>query len=641
MIRVEGAKPQCVGTPLPATADPPSSVRTGRRGFAARRPASDRTARPTKSPAGGRERRGHLKLTLLLFAVASVERATTAAAQLVPGLTPPTSGAPSGVAPSGGPATLAPPASGPFGLPNPLAPPNTLLPGVTPNPAQPPTSGLMLPVPGIGITTLQAYDPNAPAVVIRPYATIGETFYSNVRYTATDHTAAAETSLIPGISISADTPRFTGVLSGNVQGNLYTPTSNLDQISANLFGDGTGTLVPGYLFVDTSSSMNEASTLGGLGFVSPSTLPRTQRTLVFTNTVSPYLRESYDGLVDTELRYRFSAVDFGQNTGVNSTTNPFNSGLANGTLNEGTFTAATGRDFTRLSSRLIVDASKFDSNSSNQNSQFSAYDDIEYFIKPNIAALGRAGYQNIRFPFAPAATFAGPTWLAGGRLGSAADYGYIALEYGRVQGVNGLTGSADYQITPTLTFQANLTQGITSGAESFANTLASSTLSANGSIVNQSTGLPSTFYNPGVGLNNSVYRQHQYNFGLTEVLGRNSYSLFAYYINAQSLTPPITAPTDSEGANFSWSRDIRPDTSGYASLGYTRTTNVVTVNSLAPVPNTSTLTTNLGLNHSFARALTGSVVYTFSYQPNGGAIVNGRTGDIVANTLQFYLTKAF
>jgi len=33
--------------------------------------------------------------------------------------------------------------------------------------------------------------------------------------------------------------------------------------------------------------------------------------------------------------------------------------------------------------------------------------------------------------------------------------------------------------------------------------------------------------------------------------------------------------------------------------------------------NTSTPTTNTGLNHSFARALTGSVLYPFSYQPNG------------------------
>jgi hypothetical protein len=302
---------------------------------------------------------------------------------------------------------------------------------------------------------------------------------------------------------------------------------------------------------------------------------------------------------------------------------------------------ASGTDFQRTASRLTVDASSFNTNSTAQNTQFSAYDDFEYFFKPNIAGLARAGYQNIQYPFAPGATFAGATWLAGGRLGSAADYGFVALEYGRVQGVYGFTGLANYQITPTLTFQANLAQGITSGTQSFQNGLTSSVLGPTGSIVNQSSGLPTTFYNPGVGLNNTVYRQHLYNFGLTEQIPPNTYSLFTYYISSQALTPPVTQPTDSAGANLSWGRNIRPNLNGYASVGYSRTTNVVTINTITPVANTSTVTANIGLNHLFARALTGSVLYTFSYQANGSAIVNGRAGDIVANTLQFYLTKAF
>ena len=596
---------------------------------------------PPRSPRARRERRQPLKLTLLLCAVAAVERTTTVTAQLTPGLPPPT-GAPSGSeAPSGLPSALPPPPSGPFGLPNPLAPPYTLPAPAATAPTQPPPSGLTLPAPGAGITTLQLYDPNAPAVVIRPYVSLGETLYDNVFYTSTNHNAAAETGLSPGLSISADTPRFTGVLSGNVQGSLYAGASSLDQITANLFGQGTGTVLPDRLFVDAATNITQASTLPGLGFVSPSLLPRTQQTLVFTNSVSPYLRQSYDGVIDGELRYRFSSTDYGHNTFVTSTTNPFNSALANGTTNEGTLTLASGTDFKRTASRLTLDASSFNTSSTAQNSQFSAFNDFEYFFKPNIAGLARAGYQNIRYPFAPGATFAGATWLAGGRLGSAADYGYVSLEYGRIQGVNGLTGSANYQITPTLTFQANLAQGISSGTQSFQNGLTSSVLSTSGSIVDQSSGLPTTFYNPGTGLNNTVYREHLYNFGLTEQIEPNTYSLFTYYINSQPLTPPTTAPTDSAGANLSWARDIRPDLNGYASIGYSRTTNVVTINTVTPVGNTSTVTANIGLNHLFARALTGSVLYTFSYQPNGGTIVNGRSGDIVANTLQFYLTKAF
>jgi uncharacterized protein (PEP-CTERM system associated) len=589
----------------------------------------------------GRDRRQHLKLTLLLIVVAASERAATAAAQLAPGLDQPTAGAASGgPTPSGAPTALPPTSSGPFGLPNPSAPPNTIPAGVTP-PAQPPPSGLALPAPGAGITTLQAYDPAAPAVLIHPYASLAETFYSNVFYTANDHQFAAGTSLIPGVSISADTPRFTGVLTGSVGGTLYVPSRNLDSITANAYGQGTGMVAANRLFVDVSTGITEASTTPGLGFVNPSTLPSTQRTLTVTSVVSPYLRESVDGLIDSELRYTLGATDFGQNTNVISTTTPQATTLANATSNEGTLTVTTGQNFTRISSRLVVDASSYNSGSIDQYTQFSAFDDVQYFIKPNIAVLGRAGYQNLEYPFASTANFAGATWLVGGRLGSAAEYGYVALEYGRTQGVYGLTGSANYQITPTLTFQAQLQQGIASGSQSFITSLSSSTLSPSGAIVNQSTGLPTTFYNPGVGVNNNVYRQHLYNFGLTETLGRNSYSLFTFYNSSQSLTPSTGAPNNSIGLNLSWTRDIHPDLNGYASASYSRTTNVATVNTPTPVSNSSTMTANIGLNRNFARALTGSVVYSFSYQTNGGQLVNGRPGNIAANTLQFVLTKAF
>jgi uncharacterized protein (PEP-CTERM system associated) len=591
-----------------------------------------------ESQIAARDRRRHLRLTLLLFAVTTGERATTAAAQLIPGLDQPAAGVPAGT--GGAPTALPPTSSGPFGLPSPSAPPNTIPTGVTP-PAQLPSAGLALPAPGAGITTLQAYNPEAPALLIQPRISLAETFYSNVFYTATDHQFAAGTSLTPGVSISADTPRFTGVLTGSVGGTLYVPSRGLDSINANAFGTGTAMVAANRLFVDVSSGISEASTTPGLGFVNPSTLPNTQRTLTVTSLVSPYLRETIDGLLDSELRYTFGATNYGQNTAVTATTTPQNTTLAGAISNEGTLILGTGQDFTRLSSRLTIDAIDYNSGSTDQYTQASAFDDIQYLIKPNIAVLGRAGYQNLEYPHASAANFAGATWLAGGRLGSAADYGYVALEYGRSQGVYGFTGSANYQITPTLTFQAQLQQGVTSGGQSLLTGLGSSTLSPSGAVVNQSTGLPTTFYNPGVGLNNNVYRQHLYNFGLTEAIGRNSYSLFTYYTNSQSLAPSTAAPNNSTGVDLSWSRDIRPDLNGYASVAYSRTTNVATVNTATPVANSNTMTANLALNHTFARAITGSVVYTFSYQTNGGQIVNGRAGNIAANTLEFLLTKAF
>ena len=119
------------------------------------------------------------------------------------GASPPGVG-PGGVGPvgvgAGGitPDILPPAPSGPFGLPNPLTPPNALPNGITlPQPQQPPYS-LALPIPGAGISTLQQYNPDTPAVLIQPYATVGERFTDNALYASSNRTAAAETLLIPG-----------------------------------------------------------------------------------------------------------------------------------------------------------------------------------------------------------------------------------------------------------------------------------------------------------------------------------------------------------------------------------------------------------------------------------------------------------
>jgi hypothetical protein len=150
-------------------------------------------------------------------------------------------------------------------------------------------------------------------------------------------------------------------------------------------------------------------------------------------------------------------------------------------------------------------------------------------------------------------------------------------------------------------------------------------------------------------LTNNVYRQHLYNVGFTDTIGANSYSLFGFYGDQQSLTPPITSPTKTLGVNLGDNRDIRPDLSGQASIGYVNSINsptVVNPVSSAPVlitssSNFNTVTGSVGLNYVLGRTLTGSIVYTLTYQTNGGSFGNGRSGDVVVNQLQLLLSKTF
>jgi uncharacterized protein (PEP-CTERM system associated) len=607
----------------------------------------------------------HFALWILLFPCATA--AIPAAAQTSEGGAP-SSGAPSssGAGPEAGPAgagggavttpalpgtvpdTLPPPSIGGFGLPSPTAPPysvNNQLPTLI----SPPTLRLQ---PNAGVVPLQAYDPTAPAVLIQPKAFLGETFYDNVNYVHSPRTFAALTQLGGGLSASVDTPRMQAVASGQANGNIYLPGSNssLNQIFGSLYANGHGTVYPDLLYLDAQSLITQGSTLPGFGLQNLSTLPRNQQTQQFINVVSPYLIKSFGAVADTELRYTFSSSNYGGNTAV--TTAPLVPGLSNlasTTLNEGTFIAATGEDFQKVLARFTADASELNGSTLNQSTQVSAYNDFQYSFTPTIAALGRAGYQNLRYPGSPAATFAGATWLAGGRIGTVGpdQPAYVALQYGRQQGSFGFTGSSQVDITPSMVFSASLVQGVSSQGQLFASNLANSTLTPSGSIVNQSTGLPTTFSSPGLGLSSSVYRQHLFNAGLSDVLPPNYYSLFAFYVEQQQLSTTVAAPTKSLGVNFIYARDIRPDVSGSASVGFVNSVNSPTVVpgtnnvNFSQTTNFDSVNANLALNYVLAQTLTLSIVYSFSYNTNGTVLSGGRNGDVFANQLQFLLSKTF
>src|SRR5882724_8222936 len=468
-------------------------------------------------------RQWNLGLTLSVYVLAGFTRAMPAAAQVPDGgsQTPPSSGgaadSPSSsgavgtapVFPGLAPETLPPPPGGGFGLPNPAAPPYSVN-NEIPTLISPPT--LRLGTPGAGIVPLQAYDPNAPALLIQPRVGLGEIFTDNVNYVHSPRKFAAITTLQAGASVSADTPRLQAVATGQVNGSLYVPSnnsssnqtfgnsSNLNQVFGSLYANGLATIWPDALFVDFQSSITQSSTVPGFGFQNLSMLPSNQQTQQFIANVSPFVRKSFDGVLDTELRYRFGYTNYGGNTTVaTAPVIPSLNALAPSTLNEGTFIAATGADFQRVLARFTADASEFNTTSTSQNKQVSAFNDFEYRFTPTIAALARAGYQNLRYPFSPAATFAGATWLIGGRLGTLGpdQPAFVSLEYGKQQGVYGFTGAAQVNITPTMLLTANLVQGITSQAQFFQNSLATSTLSPSGGIVNQFSGLPTAFYSPG------------------------------------------------------------------------------------------------------------------------------------------------
>src|SRR5437016_1133342 len=176
---------------------------------------------------------------ILLFAAGA--GALPAAAQVVGG-TPGVGSTPDSLPPL--------PANG-YGIGGALSPGNAVNPDLIQAPQAPSTR---LGTPGAGVTTLQQYDPNAPAYLIRPTLTVGEMLTDNARQTTVNRTADFITQLKPGLSVSADTPRLQGLLNASFEYDKYAFATDQDRRFATLYGSGFVTAIPDMLFVDLKSN---------------------------------------------------------------------------------------------------------------------------------------------------------------------------------------------------------------------------------------------------------------------------------------------------------------------------------------------------------------------------------------------------
>ena len=90
-----------------------------------------------------------------------------------------------------------------------------------------------------------------------------------------------------------------------------------------------------------------------------------------------------------------------------------------------------------------------------------------------------------------------------------------------------------------------------------------------------------------------------------------------------------------------YTRSVRSDQSGHASARYVNSLNAPTVAPAVLTTSFDTVTAQIGLNYVLGRTLTGSILYTFSYQNNGAVLASGRTGDVTVDQFQFLLSKTF
>jgi len=467
-----------------------------------------------------------------------------------------------------------------------------------------------------GAVPIQANDIRAPPIIITPSILLSQGYTDNPRSTPMTFSDAV-THLSGGTAISFDTVRLQGQLNGTLDFQKFARASDEDTLNANLLAFGLGTIVRDHLFIDGRAAFTPISQTGTFGFASPSLIPTSQQTQALSLSFTPIARGSIDDLVDGEFRYNYSISRFlnggllSNSSSVNAFGNSPLTSTANTDQNEATLTLTTGRRFPAdFSSKLTFDAMKINSASVADSNQLQVFDDVSYQVNRRLAATARLGYEDLQYPLSPVSNVKGMIWRIGAQWRPFPDT-YLDINYGQQQGITGLSGDFRYKVTASTSITGSLHHNRTTSAQQFLTNLNTTQLNANGILVNQTTGIPTTLVNLEVPFTpNAVFDDEIASLGAQNVIGRNTFGLYAFFdhrtptgvlAGVTGVAAALSGSDTSLGANLSWNHSLRPDLTSSAALGF----------ATEAIGHTKTVTADWLLSYTLSAKLTATLRYQF------------------------------
>jgi uncharacterized protein (PEP-CTERM system associated) len=442
-----------------------------------------------------------------------------------------------------------------------------------------------------------------PAWLIIPRLGVQEEITDNARQSSTQRTADFVSMISPGIFISGDTPalRTTIDYSPTFQRNVVATDQNA--IYQQGFATADATLLPEHLFLDARASAFLGSRTGGDAPFNAATLPQSERTQVIAYSGGPVAKMRVFDEGTAELRYTIGQTQFVSNSGALSsgTTASTVNSVSSATTQDLRANIDSGESFGRIENRLILDVSRSDVADSNFSSKAAfVSDETQYKLRSNFALIGDLGYQLYRFPGYAAADENGAIAMGGFKYTPNPD-SYLRVTYGHHDGINSFQGDGRYAVTPLTTVFASYIDSITTPQQAILGNLATAAETADGTIVNSTTGLPASLYNSQFALQNDILRFGTLTGGITANLNPNIFTLTLVQQTIQSLTG--ATPNDSSlGGNIGWTRLMTPTTNLTAAAGYY----------VHDVNHETSLDASLTLTHNFTETLFGSVRYEFA-----------------------------
>lgn len=236
---------------------------------------------------------------------------------------------------------------------------------------------------------------------ITPSLDLSETYTDNVRLSSSGtEKSDFVTGVSPGISVAGTGSRLKVRMNYTMQNLAHSNESSKITTSHQLSADGNAELIEHLFFLDGKAGVSQQN----ISLFGPQATDNTNitgnRATVATYSVSPYLRNRFDGIATSELRYTHDEV----RTGVG--------GLSDSKGDGALFSLSSGPAFRKLGWGLHYNKHKSDY-SNNPSVETESYSgDLRLIITPKFSLTATKGYEKNNY-LSIGTKPEGDSWTAG------------------------------------------------------------------------------------------------------------------------------------------------------------------------------------------------------------------------------------
>ena len=506
---------------------------------------------------------------------------------------------------------------------------------------EPRLGGFLEPLFGGAPANLSGATP-ARGYVISPSLTLQFLATDNSRLEDRRRDSEFVTSIIPAISVTADSATLRGTFRYAPRINLYANGTEDNRVDQNFLGIGTLALVPDSVFVDLRALGTLQPVGSGVNDVNLATARREGFTQNYYFTVSPYAIQRWGSTATSVIGYRFA---YSRRDGDNVT--PFLGGPTVSsddelTTHTGYAAIRTGEEFGRLvlEARAIATAYVGGGEVTDGAERALGVLEARYGITRTFAVLGEIGYEHLNFGGLPPYRVDGMVWAGGVRLDPSPNTTVIA-RYRRRDGFDSPAVEARIGIGQRTVLFGSYIEQVTTSLSQISDLLTTITVDEFGNPIGLNGAPVPDFGSTGfLGQQNGLYRSRRGTASISHLLPRDTFTLQYVY---DRRTPVSVAPGNlafeqqSQSLSLLWRRAISPLTTGFGSVGYTW------YESETFCAQSDTITARIGVVHSFSERLVGSLQYQFTGRLRTEAGTAGALApdDTTQNTVIASITTRF